>query len=54
METKEHERTNKIPIRANGGKGGKLIEMKLGENKYDTQFTSTAKKKNNLCMTCMN
>ena len=45
METKEHEKTNKIPIRENRGKGGKAIKMKFGENKYDTQFTSTEKKK---------
>ena len=30
---------------ANTGKGVELLEMKFGENKYDTQFTSTGKKK---------
>ena len=42
---------NTIPISDNIGKGVERIEMKCRGNKYDTQFTNTEKKKNNLCIT---
>ena len=54
METKEHEDTKTRPRRLNTGKGVERLEMKFGGKKYDTQFTSTGKNKNILCMTCRN
>ena len=50
METKERENTNKIPRRDNSGKGVDHLKMKFKGEKYYTQFTSTGKKNNNLCM----
>ena len=54
METKERENMNTMTRRANAGKGFERLEMNFVGKKYDTQFTSTGKKKNILCMTCTN
>ena len=45
METKDSENMNTRPIRANTGKGVERLEMKFGGKKYDTQFTSSRKKR---------
>ena len=44
IETKERENRNKMPRRANSGKGADRLNMKFGGSKYDTQFTSTGNK----------
>ena len=45
METKEHENTNTRPRMTNTGKGVESLDMKLRGKKYDTQLTSTGKKR---------
>ena len=45
MEIKEHENTNTRPRAYNAGKGVERLEVNFGGKKYDTQFTSTEKKK---------
>ena len=45
MEDKDCENMNTIPRRSNAGKGVDHLKMKFGGKKYDTQFTSTGKKR---------
>ena len=47
METKEREKPNTRPRRANSGKSVERLEVKFGGKKYDIQFTRTGKKKIN-------
>ena len=46
METKERENTNTSPRRANAGKGFDRLEIKFGEETYDTKFTTSTGEKN--------
>ena len=52
METKERENNNTMLIWENEVKYVERLEIKFVGKKYDTQFTSTGKKKNILCMVC--
>ena len=45
MDTKDRKNTNTIPRRVNAGRGVERLNIKFGGKKYDTQFTSTGKKR---------
>ena len=46
MGNKERKDTSISPRRANAVKGVERLEMIFGGKKYDTQFTSTGRRKN--------
>ena len=45
METKERENTKKMTLRENSGKYVERLDMKFLGKKYETQLTSTGKKR---------
>ena len=54
MESKERENTNTSLRISNTGNVFECLDMKFGGKKYETQLTSTGKKKNILCVKCTN